>query len=137
MRARYRLGSRDKNRALIAAAGVVAFDANTGVDDSFTYATLAAEFARPLRWFSSQDSEALLRWHLAYTEFPNRPKAPGRFGQLEEIDNYWQVGLAYARKGEEIRLWFLTFERLGLAYDISPSGDLRGVKFVFRSLYDP
>ena len=137
VRARYRLGSRDKDRALVAAAGVVAFDANTGVDDSFTYATLAAEFTQPLRRFSSKDSEVLLHWHLAYTQFPNRPKAPGRLGQLDEISNYWQVGLAYARKGEEIRLWFLTFERLGLACDISPSSDLRGIKFVFRSLYDP
>jgi hypothetical protein len=34
-------------------------------------------------------------------------------------------------------LWFLSFDRLGLAYDLSPSGELRGIKFVFRSLYEP
>ena len=36
-----------------------------------------------------------------------------------------------------MHVWFLKFNRLGLAYDISPSGDLRGIKLVFRSLYEP
>ena len=45
--------------------------------------------------------------------------------------------LAFGREDEPIKLWFLRFDRLGLAYNISPSGELRGIKFVFRSLYEP
>lgn len=137
VRGRYRFGSGDRDWALVAAAGAVAFEANNGTDESFTYATLAAEFAHPLRRFSSKDDEALIYWHLAYTDFINRVEVPDRQGNVKEITNYWQVGLALGKSNSDIKLWFLRFNRLGLAYDVSPSGDLRGVKFVFRSVYDP
>ena len=57
--------------------------------------------------------------------------------QLEEITNFWQAGFAFGKRDRPIRLWFFRFDRLGLAYDISPSGELRGLKLVFRSLYEP
>ncbi len=47
------------------------------------------------------------------------------------------AGIAFGKEDSPVSLWFLHCERLGLAYTISPSGELRGVKFVFRSLYDP
>jgi hypothetical protein len=62
---------------------------------------------------------------------------PDARGQVDEVTNYWQAGLAFGREDRSIRLWFLSFDRLGLAYDASPSGELRGIKFVFRSLYEP
>lgn len=137
VRSRYRFGPADRGWTLVTALGAVAYDANNGTDDSFTYAQLAAEFTRTLRRFSSADKEALLHWHVGYTDFFNRVVVTDRLGNLEEITNYWQAGLAFGRKGEDIRLWFFSFERIGLAYDVSPSGDLRGIKLVFRSLYDP
>ena len=57
--------------------------------------------------------------------------------QFEEITNFWQAGIAFGKEDRPIKLWFLRFDRLGLAYDISPSGEMRGIKFVFRSLYEP
>jgi len=137
VRARYMPGSGDLDWALIGAAGIVGYDANRGNDDSFTYAAIGTEFAYPVPWFSSGGSQTLLYWHLLYTDFLDRLEVQGRSNQLEEITNYWQAGFAFGRRDEPIKLWFLRFERLGLAYDISPSGQLRGLKFVFRSLYDP
>ena len=137
VRARYRFGVGDRGWSLVGALGAVAYDGNFGASDSFTYATLATEFSHPLRRFSSEGHEALLYWHVAYTDFLNRLGVPDARGQVDEITNYWQAGLAFGRRGEEMKLWFLSFERLGLAYDVSPSGDLRGIKFVFRSLYEP
>ena len=137
IRGRYTFRSGDLDWALIGAAGIVGYDVNRGNDDSFTYAAIGTEFAYPVPWFSSGGSQTLLYWHLLYTDFLDRMEVQGRSNQLEEITNYWQAGFAFGRRDEPIKLWFLRFERLGLAYDISPSGQLRGLKFVFRSLYDP
>lgn len=136
VRGRYRFGSGDRDWALVTALGAVAYDANNGMDDSFTYATLGVEFAHTLRRLSTDEREALLYWHVVYTDFLNRIGVAGPSGQADEITNYWQAGLAFGKRNEPVRIWFLEFDRLGLAYDVSPSGDLRGVKFVFRSLYD-
>ena len=90
-----------------------------------------------MSWFSSSDSQTLLYWHLLYTDFLNRLEIRSHSDQLEEITNFWQAGFAFGKRDRPIRLWFFRFDRLGLAYDISPSGNLRGLKFVFRSLYEP
>jgi hypothetical protein len=137
VRGRYTFGAGELDWALIGAAGLVGYDANRGSDDSFTYAAIGAEFAYPVSWFSSSDSQTLFYWHLLYTDFLNRMEVEGRSTQPEEITNYWQAGFAFGKREKPIKLWFFSFDRLGLAYDISPSGKLRGLKFVFRSLYDP
>jgi hypothetical protein len=137
VRARYRFGSGELDSAIIGAAGLVGYDARDGLDDSFTYAALGAEFAYPLPWFESKDSRTLFYWHVLYTDLLNRMKVQSRFDEFEEITNYWQAGLAFGREDRPIKLWFLSFDRLGLAYNVSPSGELRGIKFVFRSIYEP
>jgi len=137
VRGRYTFQSASFDWALIGAAGLVGYDASGVRDDSFTYAALGAEFAHPVQWFSSRDSQTLVYWHLLYTDFLSRVELQARFDQQEEITNYWQAGIAFGKKDEVMKYWFLRFDRLGLAYDISPSGELRGIKFVFRSLYDP
>ena len=137
VRARYTFSSGDLDWALIGAAGLVGYDANGGTDDAFTYAALGAEFSYPLPWFASKDSRTLLYWHLLYTDFLNRMEVEGHSDQFEEVTNYWQAGVAFGKEDRPIKLWFLQFDRLGLAYDVSPSGELRGIKFVFHSLYEP
>ena len=137
IRGRYKVGSGRLESSLIGALGFVGYDANRGNDDSFTYAAVGAEFAYPVPWFSSDRSQTLFYWHLLYTDFLDRMEVQGRADQFEEITNYWQAGVAFGRREEPIELWFLRFDRLGLAYDVSPSGELRGLKFVFRSLYEP
>ena len=137
LRGRYTFQAGNLEWSLVPAAGFVGYDASKGIDDSFTYAALGAEFSYPVRWFSSADSQSVVYWHVIYTDFLNRVEVQRSFDQRAEITNYWQAGLAFGKKEQPMQFWFLKFDRLGLAYDISPSGELRGIKFVFRSLYDP
>jgi len=137
VRGRYTFEAGNLDWSVIGAAGLVGYDGNRGSDDSFTYATLGAEFAYPVRWFSSAESQTLLYWHVLYTDFLNRVEVQSDLDQTVEVANYWQAGVAFGKKDKPLQIWFLKFDRLGLAYDISPSGELRGVKFVFRSLYEP
>ena len=137
IRGRYRFDPGNLEWAVIGAAGIVAYDTDDAADDSFTYASLGVEFAYPVSWFSSKDSQTLVYWHVAYTDFFNRMRTQTYMGDYANATNYWQAGLAFGKKGRPIKIWFLKLDRLGLAYDISPAGDLRGINLVLRSLYEP
>lgn len=137
LRGRYSFRPGALDWSVIGAAGLVGYDANRGDDDGFTYAALGAEFAYPVPWFGSDDDQTLFHWHILYTDFLDRMEVRGRLNQLEEVTNFWQAGFAFGKRDRPIKLWFLRFDRLGLAYDVSPSGELRGLKIVMRSLYEP
>ena len=48
----------------------------------------------------------------------------------------WEIGLALARDGGPIRIGFLQFEQLGLAYQWSSNGAYRAITFNLRSPFD-
>lgn len=48
----------------------------------------------------------------------------------------WQAGIALGKRDERIKIRFLSFDRLGLAYNVSTTSDFEDIKFCFRSLYD-
>ena len=56
--------------------------------------------------------------------------------EFDSVANYWQIGVSLGRRDKPVNIWRLNFDRLGIAYNYSTTGDLRGIKFVFRSLYD-
>ena len=54
----------------------------------------------------------------------------------QQITDQWELGAALGEWDSPIHTWFMKFKRLGLGYRTSSSGDLRGIKFVFRSMFD-
>jgi len=135
VKSRYTFGEGLVEGALLGGAGFVGFEPNTGPRDNFTFLSLAAEFDRPVAWFGSDD-QTVLYWHLAYTEFLDEVEYEVTRDAVDTVTNYWQLGAAIGKRDRPLEFWFLRFDRLGLAYDVSPSGDFRGVKLVFRSWYD-
>jgi hypothetical protein len=137
VRGRYWLRNDRRQLALHGSMGYVGYDASPGIDDNFSYASIGAEYSHPVSWFSTEESQSVLHWHVLYMDLLNRIEVRTTNDKLTEVTNFWQVGLAFGKRGERMKFGFLSFDRLGLAYDISPTGDLRGIKFVFKSLYDP
>ena len=78
----------------------------------------------------------MLYWHLGYTDFLDEIEVQTGVEEFDSVANYWQVGIALGKRDEPVHIWRLNFDRLGLAYNLSTTGELRGIKFVFRSLYD-
>ena len=78
----------------------------------------------------------MLYWHLTYTDFLDEIEVRTGVEEFDSVANYWQAGIAMGKRDEPVRIWRLSFDRLGLAYNFSTTGELRGIKFVFRSLYD-
>jgi len=136
VRSRYAIGSGKLDWALLAGAGLVGYEPNEGPADDFTYVAGGAEFGYPINWPRSKNDQTMLYWHVSYTDFIDEIEFKTGIEEVDSVANYWQVGLAIGKKREPVKIWFFKFDRLGLAYNFSTTGELRGIKFVFRSVYE-
>ena len=71
-----------------------------------------------------------------YTTFENRLQNLLDDGSTVPITDQWEFGLSIRKENEPIKIWRFHFDRLGLAYRFSTSGDYKGISFVFRSIFD-
>lgn len=136
MRGRFLFEPESFDWALILDGGYVGYDSRVGSDDRFSFVSAAAEFAHAVGWFPREGQQTLFYWHVKYAEFPDRVRLDSGSGDSDFLDDYWEVGAGIGRKERPIRLGFLSFDRLGLAYSVSSSSELRGVKLLFRSQYE-
>ena len=137
MRSKYEFESGKLDWALLANIGIAGYEPNDGESDDFSFVSLGAEFAYPVSWWSSQQSQTILYWNLGYVDFIDEIEfATGPPIQVDSVANYWQFGMALGKRDKPINIWFLKFDRIGLAYKYSDTGRLRGIKVLFRSLYD-
>jgi len=80
--------------------------------------------------------QLILTWHGMYTTFENNLDMVLEDNSIEPITDQWEFGLSLRKKEKRIKIWWLSFDRLGLAYRFSSSGDLKGISIVFRSVFD-
>lgn len=136
LKSRYTLGSGKLGWALLADAGFAGYEPGRGDADNFAFVRLGAEFEYPVNWFSTRDREALLYWHVSFTDFLDEIEVEAGVDAFDSVANTWQIGAAFGKRNESIQIWFLKFERLGIGYNFSTSGELRGIKLLFNSLYE-
>ncbi len=122
--------------ALLLDFGQVGYEPNQGVSDDFQFAAAGVEFGYPVSWFSSVEGQTMLYWNLSYTSFLDEIEVQTGFEDFDTVASVWQAGIALGKRDERVKIWRLSFDRLGLAYNFSTTSNLRGIKFIFRSLYD-
>ncbi len=137
MRAQYTFEPGKVDWALLGGAGYVGYTPNVGDSNHFTFANLGAEVTHPISWMSSADRQTLLHWNLGFTSFFGDLKFEPELQGSDSVGNFWSFGIAVGRRNAPFRIGFLKFDRIGLAYNYSIAGRLRGVKFIFRTMYDP
>jgi hypothetical protein len=121
---------------LINQLGIVGYTPDDGPSDQFWPGLVGLEFDHPLGHDSEDSSQLVFHWRVAYTAFGKNIVFTRNSMSTQVIDDQWELGAAVGRRGEPLRIWFLRFDRLGLGYRSSSSGDLKGVTFFFRSLFD-
>lgn len=136
VRARYKFEPEALNWALLGSVGLVGDVPNQGSSGNFGFASIAAEFEHETRWSTREGKPLLFYWHVSYTDYLDELTFGAGTPTLESIGNFWQLGASLGRESDAIRIWRLTFDRLGLGYNYSTSGDLRGITLFFRSLYE-
>jgi hypothetical protein len=115
--------------------GFVGYTPSDGPSDLVWPAMAALEFSRPLGG-TRQDGSLLLHWHASYWFFGDDLKFSGSRAGDRLIEDQWEFGVALGKHNSPIRIWFLKFDRLGLGFRASSNGDLKGITFIARSLFD-
>ena len=136
VRSKYAFQSGKLDWALLGELGYVGFNPKRGHSDDFGFIAAGMEFAYPVSWPRSDNGQTMLYWHASYTDFLDEVEFSAGNQELDSVGNYWQLGLALGKRDKPVKIWFLKFDRLGLAYNHSTTGELRGIKFVFRSMYE-
>ena len=119
---------------LVNNVGYVGYTPDKGKSDHFWPIMTGLEVAHsPGR--KRQKGGLLLHWSVGYTYFGNDLifEDPG---DDQEITEQWEIGLALGKSEERIKIWFMSFDRLGLGYRQSSDGSLKGIKFIFRSSFE-
>jgi len=96
------------------------------------------EFRKPLSDLKLGGDPVYLNWSVAYTRYLNSLDL--RIGTVSvpslEVDDEWEVALAFSKGPVRLKLWRFQFDRLGIAYRFGTDGRFTGVGVVFRSLFD-
>jgi len=91
------------------------------------------EFSQPLGSLELHDEPLYLNWHLTYDWYFDRLNFHLGPERLESFREQWEIGLALGKRGAPIRLWFMSFEHVGLAYRFSSNADFSAITLNFSS----
>jgi len=136
IKSRVELHSGKFNWRLLNQVGIVGYTPNEGPSDSFSPLMAGFEFDHPMGSSADSRQQMLLHWHASYTVFGDDLVFSGDPTVNRSISDQWELSVALGRRDSPIRIWFLNFDRLGLGYRTSSNGDLKGITFVFRSMFD-
>jgi len=124
------------NWRLINLLGFVGYTPDEGPSDTIWPAMAGLEFDYPVGKPRGDADQLLLHWHVAYSVFGDSLNFTDTPTVNWDITDQLEIGAAIGRRDSPIRIWFMKFDRLGLGYRASSSGDLKGIMFVFRSMFD-
>jgi len=122
--------------ALLNSITYVGHTPSIGPDDDFWPLMAGLEFDYPLGNWKIGGEQAFLSWHGMYTTFEKSLEQPIGRESVLQITDEWEFGFSIHKEDEPIKIWFMKFHRLGLAYRVSSSGDLEGISFVLRGIFD-
>jgi hypothetical protein len=124
------------NWALINSLALVGYSPSIGSSQKFWPLSGGFEFDYLLarHWIGEQ--RAMLHWHALYTRFKSNLNLVAPSGRTRPITDQWELGLSVGKENGPIRVGWLHFERLGLAYRFSSDGELKGISVVLRSLFE-
>ena len=96
----------------------------------------AFEFDRPIEKKIGGEPVHLY-WTIGYTDYvANKPLLVGSFVTSVDIGDEWELGMAFGRGKEPLKLWRLRWDRVGLSYRFSSDHRFQGISLSFSSIFD-
>jgi hypothetical protein len=121
---------------LLNQVGFASYSPNEGPSDVILPVMAGVEAEFPIGTPADQAEQLLLHWRAAYWRFGDSLEFSSLPSGNPEIRDQFELGVALGKRQQPVRIWFLSFDRLGLGYRASSDGSLKGVTFIFRSLFD-
>jgi hypothetical protein len=122
--------------ALLNSITFVGHTPSVGPSDDFWPLMAGLEFDYPLGKSKLDGKQVVMSWHGTYTTFEDNLSSILDNGSYTAISDQWEFGMSFRKDKGRIKILFLSFDRLGLAYRFSTEGDFKGISFVFRSTFD-
>jgi hypothetical protein len=91
------------------------------------------EHNQPLKSFELGGDALWLNTHITYNYFFDRLNFHVEEDRVESVDDQWEIGLALSKGSKNIKIWFISFEHVGLSYKWSSNGLYRAITFNLRS----
>jgi hypothetical protein len=136
IKSRYTFSNGDLDWALVNAVGYVGYKPNKGRSEDFWPLMSGLEFDYPMGDYQLGEEQLFLSWHGMYTSFENDLDLEFGNGLADPISDQWEFGLSLRKEQSPIKIGWFGFDRLGLAYRFSSSGDLKGISVVLQSIFD-
>jgi len=133
LKSRYRLGSGRVDWSLL--NGLYFAGYNPEFENRGKYGSFMTGFEvnQPLRRFELGGDALFLNWHVTYTYLWDRLNFHVDEDRVETIDDQWELGLALGKGNKNMKIWFISFEHVGLAFKMSSNGKFKAISFNLRS----
>ena len=136
VKSRFTFNSGKLDWALLNSVAYVGYTPSEGPSEDFWPLMTGLEFDYPLGNFQLDEKQVILSWHGMYTTYENNLDLILEDGETNPITDQWELGISIHKHHGRIKIGWFKFDRLGLAYRFSSSGDLKGVSFVLRSVFE-
>jgi len=142
LKSRFAFKSGALDWALINSLTYVGYSPSVGSSDEVVPFLTAVEFQRPMGKLALGGDPLFLNWHVAYTALLDEPglqldvQTSNSTIRSQEIVDTWEFGVAFTKGQKRLRWWRLSWDRVGLTYQVSSNGDFKGIGITFSSIFD-
>jgi len=91
------------------------------------------EFNQPLEKLELGGDPLWLNWHLTYNYLFDRLDFHVDRDVVESIDDQWEFGLALSKGQKRMKIWFLSFEHVGISFNWSSNGRFKAISLNLSS----
>ena len=134
LKSRYRLGEGGRGRwSLLNGIYYAGYKPEYKQRGRYASAMAGLELNRPLGNVRLLGEQTWLNAHLTYSYLFDRLNFHIDPEHAESVKDQWELGLALGHGSKGIKLWFITFEHIGIAYQWSSNGRYRALTINLRS----
>jgi hypothetical protein len=127
IKSRFTPGNSELDWSLLNGIYHAAYNGEAGDKGSVSMAMLGAEFHHPLESATLRRDDLQLNWHLTYSWLFDEAQFETYRSFDQSVRDQWELGFALAPRGRSFKIWFLSFEQMGISLRASSNGEYRAI----------
>ncbi|MBE9547861.1 MAG: hypothetical protein IMF09_00525 [Proteobacteria bacterium] len=133
IKSRYRLGDGSNNWSLLNGLYYAGYQPEFKSRGKFASFMTGMEYSLPLSGIDLGGDDLWLNTHITYNYFFDKLNFHVDEDRVESISDQWELGLALGKGNKKIKIWFISFEHIGLSYKWSSNRHYRAIAVNVRS----
>jgi hypothetical protein len=134
LKSRYLLGESNRLRwSLLNAVYYAGYKPEAEERGRYGSVMAGLEFNQPLGNWKLGGDQVRLNWHVTYNYLFDKLNFHIGEDRVESIQDQWEIGLALSKENKPMKIWFMSFEHVGLSYKTSSNGHYKAISVNLRS----